>query len=120
MEQASRCDGVFPLVTNDKELSVEEILRAYNRQPIIEKRFSQIKTDFVVAPVYLKEASRIEALLGVSFMALVWQTLLERELRAAMDQAGLEALPLYPEGRPCRRPTTRRVIDALASLARHR
>ena len=74
----------------------------------------------MVAPVYLKEASRIEALLCVYFMALVLQTLLERELRAAMAQAGLEALPLYPEGRPCRRPTTRRVIDALASLARHR
>ena len=107
-------------MTNDKELSVEEVLRAYKRQPIIEKRFSQLKTDFVVAPVYLKEASRIEALLCVYFMALVLQTLLERELRAAMDQAGLEALPLYPEGRPCRRPTTRRVIDALASLTRHR
>ena len=120
VEQASRCDGVFPLVTNDKDLSVEEVLRAYKRQPIIEKRFSQLKTDFVVAPVYLKEASRIEALLCVYFMALVLQTLLERELRAAMAQAGLEALPLYPEGRPCRRPTTRRVIDALASLARHR
>ncbi len=69
--------------------------------------------------VYLKEVSRIEALLRVYFVALVLQTLLERELRAAMDQAGLESLPLYPEGRPCRRPTTRRVIDALASLTRH-
>jgi len=47
-------------------------------------------------------------------------TLLERELRQAMARAGLDSLPLYPEGRPCRRPTTRRVIDGLASLTRHR
>lgn len=120
VEHARRCDGVFPLLTNDTQLSAEQVLRAYKRQPIIEKRFSQLKTDFIVAPVYLKEASRIEALLCVYFMALVLQTLLERELRQAMEQTGVESLPLYPEGRPCRRPTTRRVIDALASLTRHR
>jgi len=120
VERAARCDGIFPLLTNDTELTAEEVLRAYKRQPIIEKRFSQLKTDFIVAPVYLKEVSRIEGLLCVYFMALVLQTLLERELREAMGRAGLASLPLYPEGRACRRPTTRRVIDALANLTRHR
>lgn len=120
VERATRCDGVFPLLTNSAELGAEEVLRAYKRQPIIEKRFSQLKTDFVVAPVYLKEVSRIEALLCVYFMVLVLQTLLERELRKAMQDAKLASLPLYPEGRACRRPTTRRVIDALAPLTRHR
>lgn len=120
IERARRGDGVFPLVTNDCTMTAEEVLRAYKRQPIIEKRFSQLKTDFAVAPVYLKEVSRIEALLCVYFMVLLLQTLLERELRNAMARAELESLPLYPEGRPCRRPTARRVIDVMEPICRHR
>jgi transposase len=120
LERARRSDGVFPLISNDTELTAEQILRAYKRQPIIEKRFSQLKTDFTVAPVYLKEVSRIESLLCVYFMVLLLQTLLERELRGAMRRKGLESLPLYPEGRACRYPTARRVIDVLQPLSRHR
>jgi transposase len=120
LERARRADGVFPLITNDKKMSTEEVLRAYKRQPLIEKRFSQFKSDFHVAPVYLKEISRIESLLCVYFMALLLQTLIERQSRRAMADAKLEFLPLYPESRPCRRPTTRRIIDAMESLCRHR
>ncbi len=120
LERARRCDGVFPLITNDRSLSVEEVLRAYKRQPIIEKRFSQFKSDFHVAPVYLKEVSRIESLLCVYFMALLLQTLLERELRRTMATQEIDSLPLYPEARDCRCPTARRVIDALESISRHR
>jgi transposase len=120
LETARRSDGVFPLVTNDIAMPAIEVLRAYKRQPVIEKRFSQLKTDFQVAPVYLKEVSRIESLLAVYFLALLVQTLLERELRRAMKSNKLESLPLYPESRPCRRPTARRVIDVMEPLARHR
>ena len=116
---AEQGDGVFPLITNARDLTAEEVLRAYKRQPVIEKRFSQLKTDFSVAPVYLKSVSRIQALLGLYFFALMVQTLLERELREAMQQAGLESLPLYPEGRPCKCPTARRVIDIFEPLQRH-
>jgi transposase len=78
---------------------------------VIEKRFSQLKTDFRVAPVYLKDVSRIQSLLCVYFLVLLVEALLERELRQAMEREGLDSLPLYPEDRPCRRPTARRVID---------
>ena len=70
-----------------------------------------MKTDFDVAPVYLKEVRRIQALLCVYFLALLVEALLERELRQAMEREEIESLPLYPEGRPCRWPTARRVID---------
>lgn len=120
LARVRRADGVFPLVTNDRSLTAEEVLRAYKRQPIIEKRFSQLKSDFCVAPVYLKEVSRIESLLCVYFMALLIQALLERELRGSMAASGIESLPLYHEGRDCRRPTTRRVIEALEPISRHR
>ena len=112
-------DGTFPLITNAENLSAEEVLRAYKRQPLIEKRFSQFKNDFEVAPVFLKEVSRIQALLGVYFFVLIVQTLLERELRNAMEEELIEDLPLYPEGRACKAPTTRRVLDFFESIQRH-
>jgi transposase len=112
-------DGNFPLVTNDKQLPELEILRAYKRQPLLEKRFEQLKTDFEVAPVYLKTRRRIEALMCVYFFALLVQALVERELRRAMDKDGIEDLPLYPEGRPCRAPTTRRIVDVFENIQRH-
>ena len=119
LERESLEDGVFPLLTNQRDASAEEVLRAYKRQPVIEKRFSQFKSDFAVAPVYLKDVGRIQGLLGVYFLALLLQTLLERELRQAMKREGVEHLPLYGEDRNCRCPTTRKVIDAFELVQRH-
>ncbi len=119
LAEEALCDGIFPLITNVVTLSARELLLAYKRQPRIEARFSQLKTGFAVAPVYLKETSRIQALLCVYFFALLVESLLERELRRAMDGAGIESLPLYPEGRACRRPTARRVIDLFEEVQRH-
>ncbi len=119
LAEAARCDGIFPLITNEMTMSATDLLLAYKQQPMIEKRFAQLKTDFVVAPVFLKEVSRIQALLCVYFLALLVESLLERELRRAMEREGIESLPLYPEGRACRRPTARKVIDLFEDVQRH-
>ena len=47
------------------------------------------------------------------------QTLLERELRRAMEAEEIESLPFYPEQRECRRPTTRRLLDIFEPIQRH-
>jgi transposase len=112
-------DGIFPLVTNAADLSAQQVLDAYKGQPVIEKRFSQLKTDFLVAPVYLKSVRRIQALLALYFFTLLVEALLERELRKAMRREGVRSLPLYPEGRECRRPTARRVLDLFENVQRH-
>jgi transposase len=117
--EAAKGDGVFPLVTNVTELSPDQLLTAYKGQPVIEKRFSQLKTDFSLAPVYLKGVRRIEALLCAYFFALMAEALIERELRQAMRNQGIESLPMYPESRPCRQPTAHRLIDLFANVQRH-
>ena len=119
LTQAEREDGVFPLLTNDRSFDAEQVLRAYKRQPLIEKRFSQLKTDFAVAPVYLKNVTRIQGLLAIYFLVLLTQTLLERELRRAMARAELPSLPLYPEGRPCTRPTAQKILELFEPVQRH-
>jgi transposase len=119
LERAAAADGVFPLITNLHDWKAADVLQAYKRQPTIEKRFSQLKTDFCVAPVYLKSVTRIVGLLAIYFFALMVQSLLERELRQAMATQRIDSLPLYPEGRACVRPTTRHVLDVFESIARH-
>jgi len=115
----ARSDGIFPLVSNVTDFSELELLHAYKRQPAIEKRFSQLKTDFEVAPVYLKAVHRIQSLLCMYFFALLIEALLERQLRQVMQREQIETLPMYPEGRACRWPTARRVIDLFESVQRH-
>ena len=119
LDRAVAGDGVFPLITNLRDWKAKQVLQAYKRQPIIEKRFSQLKTDFRVAPVYLHNVARIVGLLAIYFFALMVQSLLERELRKAMSAQGIESVPLYPEGRACVRPTTRQLLDVFEPLARH-
>ncbi len=119
LDEEARCDGIFPLVSNDRAMSERELLLAYKQQPALERRFEHLKTDFVVAPVFLKEVSRIQALLCVYFFVLLVEALLERELRRAMEREGIESLPLYPERRACRRPTARKVIDLFEDVQRH-
>jgi transposase len=119
LDEEARSDGIFPLVSNDPAMTQRDLLLAYKQQPAIERRFEHLKTDFVVAPVYLKEVSRIQALLCVYFFVLLVEALLERELRRAMEHEGIDSLPLYSEGRPCRRPTARRVIDLYEDVQQH-
>ncbi len=99
LTEEAKCDGIFSLDHERcRSLSELQLLLAYKQQPAIERRFEQMKTDFVVAPVYLKETSRIQALLCVYFFVLLVEALLERELRRAMAEKEIEGLPLYPEG----------------------
>lgn len=114
-----RSDGTYPLMTNDRTLTPAQLLIAHKGQPVIEKRFEQIKTVHEIAPVFLKNEARIEALFTLYFFALLVQSLIERELRLAMLHQGIEQLPLYPEQRACRRPTTEQVLRLFTHTERH-
>jgi transposase len=60
LEYDRKSDGMYPLLTNDRDLSPAEVLEAHKRQPIIEKRFQQLKSVHEIAPVFLKNEARIE------------------------------------------------------------
>src|SRR5262249_10617094 len=104
-----KSDGMYPLITNDRNLSPAQVLEAHKGQPMIEKRFEQIKTVHEIAPV-LKNEGRIEALFTLYFLALLVQGIIERELRLAMKRENIAELPLYPEQRDCERPTTQQIL----------
>jgi len=110
-----KSDGMYPLITNDCGMSPAQVLHAHKGQPMIEKRFAQIKTVHETAPVLLKNEGRIEALFTVYFLALLVQALIEHELRLAMKREKIAELPPYPEQRQCARPTTEQILRLFTS-----
>jgi transposase len=116
----ARCDGLFPLMTNDESLSVAEALSKYKYQPFVEKRHQELKSVFGVAPVWLKKVERIGSLLWLYYVVELVGALVEREVRRQMDSRGLKSLALYPDGGATETPTAGVVLNALEHHRRHR
>lgn len=120
LAEEEKADGIFPLVTNDRKLSLKRILKAYKLgQPGVEQRHHHLKAFHEVAPQYLKSVARIEAFLCVYFLALLVNAIIEREMRQAMKRRRLKTLPIYPEGRQCKRPTTEQIFKVFENLMVH-
>lgn len=114
----SRTDGVFPLVTNllSPRVSKKELLLIYKYQPYVEKRHALLKTELEVAPVYLKKPRRAAGLVHAAFLAMMLDALIERALRKGMARERLESLPILPEGRPSKTPTTARLLEMFSGV----
>jgi transposase len=116
LTREKRTDGVFPLATNLQKRAKREVLLIYKYQPYVEKRFSGLKTELEIAPVYLKTPLRAAALVHAYFFALVAASLIEREVRRSMVREKIESLPLLPEGRPTKTPTCPRILEAFNAV----
>ena len=112
-------DGMFPLITNSRDLSPGELLDRYKYQPCLERRHEQLKSGLEVVPMWLKSVARIEAILLLHFVALLVRALMEREIRRRMKAEDVQTLPLYPEDRECPAPTAERILAVFATLQRH-
>jgi len=110
---------MYPLICYDRNLTAGQVLEAHKGQPTIEKRFEPIKTVHEIAPVFLKNSGRIEALFTLYFLALLLQALIERELRLAMKREKIKELPIYPEQRLRKRPTTEQILRLSSLAERH-
>jgi transposase len=120
MDYDGRTDGIFPLVTNRKDLSVFEVQEIYrSKQPMIEKRHDLLKNVLGSIPAFLKSISRLEALLFLFYVGLTVHALIEREVRRTMKSRRIASLPLYPEDRECKAPTASRIFETFSNLQRH-
>lgn len=121
IRQEANTDGVFPLITNlPAQKKSVEVLQIYRYQPYLERRFENLKTEYAVTPAYLKSPQRIVGLVHVYFLALMVAALIEREIRRAMERQRIEVLPIYPEERECRAPTTPRLLDFFSQVEWYR
>lgn len=120
LAQERRIDGIFPILCTDKSLSAKQALQAYKYQPRLEKRFEQLKDVHNVAPTLFKKVERVEAMMFVFFMALILQAVIEREVRLSMEDASIEAIPVYPEHRLAYHPTTAKIFDRFQDVSLYR
>ena len=104
LAEASRTDGIFPLITNTA-LAAGDVLKSYKDQPFLEKRMYTKKTVLEVAPVFLKQEKRIEAMLFLYFVALMIVSLIERKIRMNMAKEKIEKVPILPQGMNTKKPT---------------
>jgi transposase len=104
IDEASKKDGIFPLISN-ASLVASKVLRKYKNQPFLEKRMYTKKSVLEVAPVFLKKPKRIEAMLFLYFVALMIVSLIERKIRMNMAKENIEKLPILPQGMNSKRPT---------------
>ena len=100
----AKSDGMFPFITNCRDLSLADLLDRYKYQPYLEHRHEQLKSGLLVTPMWLKNVTRIEPLLFLFFIALLVRALIEREIRAPMKAADLATPPSTPRTAPARHP----------------
>jgi transposase len=80
LQDETATDGVFLLLTNDRDISVKNALVAYKHHHRSRKR-QQLKSVLQVRPVMRQNHLRIESLLFVYFLALLTEALIEHETR---------------------------------------
>lgn len=119
LRREARTDGVFPIVTSLEMSSKKEILEIYKYQPYVEKRFSLTKSEYGIAPIFLKKPVRVVGLIHVYFIAIMLSALLERQVRMSMKSAGVPDLPILPESRTTKTPTTPRILENFSDVAWH-
>ena len=102
-------DGLFPIITNTDETKTQ-VLQRYKTQPFLEKRFQTAKSVLKIAPVFLKSADRIEAMMFLYFIALMIVSLIERNIRKSLKETHTE-LRILPEGRKSINPTLNHIKE---------
>jgi hypothetical protein len=96
---AERFDGRYLLVTNDWNMSHQEMFRLYREKDGVEKCFRVSKSDLKVSPLFLHKDKRIASMLFINMVALLAYNLFQRQIR----QQGVQM-------------TTRRLIQRLDQL----
>ncbi len=114
LDAETATDGWYALLTNlGPEISAAAVFHNYKGQEAPERRYHNFKGPIAVAPMFLHNNRRIEALISVICLALLIFALVERSVRLALSPtvklAGLWA------GRPAK-PTGRLIFTALSHL----
>jgi transposase len=116
----AEADGWYALVTNrdPAQADAAAVFLAYKGQPQVERRYHEMKGPLAVAPVFLHDNKRITALLHVLMLALLVYSLIERQVRLALEREGSpdgKMTGLYPDNRR-ERPTARMIFYHLGEL----
>jgi hypothetical protein len=109
-------DGWYALLTNlPPDTDTAEVFHRYKDQPVIERRYGDLKGPLAVAPMFLRHNRRITALITVICLALLIFCLIEREVRTNLAP-DTDMIGFYTNDRRAMKPTGRLVLKALGDL----
>ena len=110
-------DGWYALLTNldPDHADAAQVLLHYKGQEAVERRYSAYKGPLAVAAIYLKNNRRIAAMITVVCLALLIFSLIERQVRRALDALGQTTVAGLYAGRSAI-PTTRLILQTLATM----
>lgn len=116
LDAEAASDGWYALLTNltPDEADSAEVLRRYKGQEVVERRYGDFKGPLAVAPMFLHNNRRIQALITVICLALLIFCLVEREVRSQIAPE-TTMVGIYPENRAVK-PTGRLIFAALAGM----
>ena len=77
----SKLDGIKGFITNDFNLTPNEIIEHYNNQYEVERAFRISKTDLKISPIYHRLETRIKAHILISFVSYAIYKEFERKLK---------------------------------------
>lgn len=81
LQAQSQWDGLHGVITNDNDLSLEEVLGQYRNLWHVEAAFRVNKHDLKVRPVYHFTPRRIKAHLAIAFMSYTLVAMLEHRVK---------------------------------------
>jgi len=81
IEEDAQWDGLKGIITNNSELTNQELLQQYSNLWQVEESFRITKHDLKVRPIYHHKESRVKAHLAISFMAYTLVRHLEHRVR---------------------------------------
>jgi hypothetical protein len=90
LDLQAKGDGWYALITNQEPAQADAaaVFLSYKGQPQVERRYGELKGPLAVAPVFLHGNRRIAALLHVLMLALLVYSLIERQVRRALERDG--------------------------------
>src|SRR5262249_19521238 len=106
-------DGWYALLTNlGADVTAAEVLHRYKEQPVVERRYGDLKGPLTIAPLFLQHNRRITALITVICLALLIFCLIEREVRTTLAP-DTDMIGFYVNDRRAMKPTGRLILRAL-------
>ena len=109
--------GCFVMITNTAidKMSPREVLKTYKQQYGVEKNFSFLKEPLIANDTFLKNPSRIDALVFILLLSLMIWNLMQRELRNSGQVRAGELQDLNK--RPTERPTSYLMMSQLSGAS---
>ncbi len=88
IDQFKRCEGIYILITNLKDLDTyppAEIVQLYKRRNPVEDRIRTLKSTVKVRPLFVHTDERVRALVLVTVLALTLYSLIEWRARQSQE-----------------------------------